>query len=106
MHIMIVNFGLKDLSEADYSRACEEQFAGAFQAVPGLVSKIWLRNAETNTYGGVYVWESREAMLAFQNSELARMVLTNPHFSNATITDFGILEAPTRATNGMLAAAA
>lgn len=106
MHIMIVNFSLEGLSEAGYTRACEEQFAAAFQSVPGLVSKIWLRNTDTNTYGGVYVWENQEAMLAFQQTDLCRMVATYPHFTNLRITDFGILEAPTRATNGMFAAAA
>jgi hypothetical protein len=105
MHIMIVNFQLQDMTGAAYARACEEQFAGAFGAVPGLVSKIWLSNAETNTYGGVYVWESRAAMEAFQKTELFRAVGTNPHFANVRVTDFGVLEAPTRMTNGMLAAA-
>lgn len=106
MHIMIVNFSLKDLSEADYGWACEEKFADAFRRVPGLVSKIWLRNAGTNTYGGVYVWENRAAMLAFQHSELGRTVSTFPHFTNVRVTDFDVLEAPTRTTNGFVAVAA
>ncbi|MEP7367429.1 MAG: YdhR family protein [Acidobacteriota bacterium] len=101
MHIMIVNFHLQHLAEADYMRACEQQIAAAFRAVPGLVSKIWLRNAETNTYGGVYVWESRRAMENFRQSELGQSVGKSPHFAGVTMSDFDVLEAPTRITNGM-----
>ena len=53
MHIQIINFNLKDLSEEDYQAAGEE-LAPAFADVPGLISKVWLANSETNTYGGVY----------------------------------------------------
>ena len=36
--------------------------ASVFGAIPGLVAKYWLADPETNTYGGVYLWESREAL--------------------------------------------
>ena len=54
MHIQIINFRLKDISEEDYRRHCEA-IAPAFANLPGLVSKTWLASPETNTYGGVYV---------------------------------------------------
>ena len=59
MHIQIVNFHLKGLSHNDYAKACEEVFGPAFTQVDGLLSKIWLANAETNTYGGIYTWKDR-----------------------------------------------
>ena len=61
MHIQVVNFHLSDLSDADFRARCDE-IAPAFAEVPGLISKVWLANASTNTYGGVYTWEDREAM--------------------------------------------
>jgi hypothetical protein len=41
MHVQIVNFLLKDISEEDYRRQCEA-IASAFANLPGLVSKTWL----------------------------------------------------------------
>ena len=61
MHIQIINFNLNDLSHEDYSSACNE-IAQTFADLPGLISKHWLANEDTNSYGGVYFWESKEAM--------------------------------------------
>ena len=53
MHIQIINFHLKGISEAEF-RAHRDEVAPAFAEVPGLISKVWLANRSTNTYGGVY----------------------------------------------------
>jgi hypothetical protein len=55
MHIQIVNFRLEGMGEEDY-RGIAEAIAPAFANLPGLVSKTWLADPETDTYGGVYVW--------------------------------------------------
>ena len=102
MHIQIINFHLKDLSEADFRGACDE-LAPAFAEVPGLLSKVWLADPAANTYGGVYAWESREAMEEFSNSELFTAVATNPNFADITSKDFDVLEDPTRVTRGLAA---
>jgi len=100
MHIQVINFHLKDLSEADYVQACAE-LAPAFAEVPGLLSKVWLANPDTNTYGGVYTWESRAAMEEFGTSRLAAAAATNPHFVGITATDFDVVEDLTRVTRGL-----
>ena len=105
MHLMVVNFQLQGMTDAEFVRACEGPVAELFRGVPGLISKTWLRSVETNTYGGVYVWEDRAAMVRYQESELARSVAANPHFVNVTVRDFGVMEVPTRMTNGMVRAA-
>ena len=97
MHIMIINFNLNDLEREQYETVCAE-VAPAFAAVPGLITKHWLANAETNTYGGVYVWENKQAMLDFQESELFAAVGGNPAFANITATDFEVLAAPSAVT--------
>lgn len=71
--------------------------------MPGLISKVWLANASTNTYGGVYTWEDREAMEQYRESELFSAVATNPHFAEVSSTDFGVLEGPTSVTRGLAA---
>lgn len=97
MHIMIVNFSLHGLAKSDYAKACED-LAPAFAAIDGLISKHWLANEETNVYGGVYVWKDRQSMLNFQGSEMFHSIGNNPAFTNASVTDFEILENPSKTT--------
>ena len=100
MHIQVINFHLNDLSETGYRALCDE-VAPAFAEVPGLISKVWLANRSTNTYGGVYSWASREAMEEFSKSELFTAVATNPNLADITSADFGVLEEPSRVTRGL-----
>jgi heme-degrading monooxygenase HmoA len=99
VHVQIVNFQLKDISEEDYRRQCEA-IASAFANMPGLFSKTWLANQETNTYGGVYVWRDLQAMEDYIETDLYKGMLANPHFDNITVKDFAVLENPTRVTRG------
>ena len=100
MHIQIINFHLRGVSEADYRALCDE-VAPAFAEVPGLVSKVWLANSTTNTYGGVYTWASREAMDEYAKSDLFKAVATNPNLEGVTSIDFNVLEEPTSVTRGL-----
>lgn len=102
MHIQVINFQLDGIDEAEYRALCDE-VAPAFAAVPGLVSKVWLASAETNTYGGVYTWADRDAMDEFCRSELFNTVATHPNLAGVTSRDFGVLAGPTAATRGAAA---
>ncbi len=104
MHIQIVNFQLKDMSQEAYEAMCAE-LAPTFAAVPGLISKVWLADAATNTYGGIYTWENQAAYAAYTQSELFAAVAGNPNFAGISSRDFAVLEGPTRVTRGMAAAA-
>ena len=73
MHVQIINFKLKDMSDSDYRKACDD-LAPAFASVPGLMAKVWLASPSTNTYGGVYLWESAEALQEFKQSDLAATI--------------------------------
>jgi len=97
MHILIVNFSLEGVDRAQYEEICDE-VAPAFAEVPGLISKQWLADEESNTYGGVYLWQDRQAMLDYQASELFNGVASNPAFTNVTATDFELLAAPSKVT--------
>lgn len=100
MHIQIVNFNLNNLSHEDYETACNE-IAQTFADLPGLISKHWLSDKNNNTYGGVYFWETHEAMQNYLESDVFSEVANNPSFSNATSKDFAILEGPTKTTRGI-----
>ncbi len=101
MHILVVNFQLEGVSEEDYADLAMS-IAPAFAEVPGLLRKTWLANSETGTYGGVYVWQDRQALMDYQQSELFNTVATHPNLKNITSTDFGVLEGPTAVTRGSI----
>ena len=105
MHIQIVNFRLEGMGDEDY-RGIAEAIAPAFANLPGLVSKTWLADPETDTYGGVYVWQSREAMEAYKETDIYKGMATNPNFAEVTAKDFAVLESPTRVTRGPAAGVA
>ena len=48
MHIQIINFQLNGVTEAEFRTQCDG-LAGAFAALPGLHSKVWLADPATGT---------------------------------------------------------
>lgn len=72
MLVQIVRYrsGLDD----DEVRATVESRAPAYMAVAGLVQKYYLRFPDSDEYGGVYLWASRESFQDFRQSELARTI--------------------------------
>lgn len=105
MHIQVVNFNLNGVDEAGYRALCD-QLAPAFAVMPGLLAKVWLADAATNTYGGVYTWANKAAMQAYMASEIFNNVVNHPNLTNITSKDFGILEGPTEVTHGLATAVA
>lgn len=55
-------------------RETYEARAPRYREIPGLVQKYYLRFPATGEHGAVYVWESREALRAFEESDLARTI--------------------------------
>lgn len=102
MHMQVITFGLDGLTLSAFHELCDS-LAGTWADIPGLVSKVWIENVETNTYGGIYTWESRAAMEAYLQSELFQAVASNPQFSNAASQDFAVIQSPTRITRGLAA---
>lgn len=101
MLVQVVTFNLEGMSDAEFRTACEEQWCAAVAGVPALLSKTWLANSETNTYGGVYLWPDRAAMERYVNSELFRGFAADPRISGIRSEFFNVLEEPSRATNGL-----
>ena len=91
MHIQIINFNLSGISRSEYEAAAAEA-AQPISEMPGLISKRWLANEETNTYGGVYFWETKQHMQDWMDSQIFKDIGANPAFANAKITDFEMIE--------------
>jgi hypothetical protein len=105
MHVLIVNFHLKGITEAEF-RAMSDELAPTFAAVLGLISKVWLADPDTNTYGGVYLWDNEASCLAYQASELFNAVKSHPNLADVTSRQFGVLDGPSRVTRAAGAALA
>ena len=101
MQILIVTFQLDGIDEADYERMTVA-IAPAIAQTPGLLGKAFLADSETNTYGGVYLFESRQAIARYLDSEVTRAVQANPQFVNFSARAFDTIEAATRVTQGRL----
>jgi putative monooxygenase ydhR len=96
-HIQIVTFQLDGLEPEAY-RAHAEEVAPAFTQIPGLRAKAWLANLSTNTYGGVYAWERREAMEAYIGGPIFGALVANPGIADVVTRDFEVMERPTEIT--------
>jgi hypothetical protein len=103
MHTLIVTFELNGLSADAYADLCA-QVAPMFAELPGLITKIWLVDAAANTYGGLYLWESREAIEAYLASETFQNMGASPYFANVTARAFDTLPEATMHTAGPVAA--
>ena len=98
MHIQMVNFKLNEVTRSDYD-ALLEQAAPQFPQIPGLKSKYYLADDEANIYGGVYVWETRQAMLDYQAGEIYQGILDHPGLAEVTSVDFDVIEDHSFATD-------
>jgi hypothetical protein len=103
VEILVINFSLKGMTEAEYRTLCDE-VAPAFAAVPGLVSKVWLADRAHGVYGGVYTFENGAALNAHLASDLGK-VAAIPGLVDISIRRFEVLAEPTAITHGLAPAA-
>ena len=61
------------LSEEELLAIARER-APQFRALEGLVQKYYVRLGEPGRFVGVYLWDSRESLEAFRESELAKSI--------------------------------
>ena len=87
MYIHIINFNITGIDRSQYEAAAMK-LTSVFAAVPGLKRKHWLANEENNTYGGVYIFNSKESHDAFIESKLYAGVKGNPSFTNFSAKSF------------------
>ena len=63
--VTVVRFPMDPAQPADAVRSSFEASAPAYQSIPGLMRKHFLRAEDGTAGGGVYLWESREAAEAW-----------------------------------------
>jgi heme-degrading monooxygenase HmoA len=70
MQIVRIKTNLSEEEILTIAREREPQF----KAIPGLVQKYYINPDAPGEYGGVYVWESRESLAEFRQSDLAATI--------------------------------
>jgi hypothetical protein len=99
VHALFVTYALRDSDPAQHAELCE-QLAPAVAAVPGLVSKTWLANAETGRFGGFYVFDSRAAFERYVASELFDTLTSLGSVYDMATSEFSVARTPTALTGG------
>jgi len=85
----------------DYLKRMVEPDAAVLANVPGLISKVWLKDEEKNSFGGFYLWEDRTAMEAFMRSDLVKAVVSRPFVKNVSSVDFEVNQSASLITRGL-----
>jgi len=91
MHAQVVTFGLDGISEEQFHEASGAD-APTFANLPGLLAKFWLRDPETNTYGGVYIWADQETYEGYIKGEIFNAIKADRHLKNVESRDFGVFD--------------
>ena len=91
MHAQVITFGLNGITEEQFREACGAD-APTFANLPGLLAKIWLRDPETNTYGGLYLWADQETYERYIKGEVFNAIKADQHLKDVESRDFGVFE--------------
>ena len=91
MHAQVVTFELNGITEEQFHEAVGPD-TKTFANLPGLLAKIWLRDPETNTYGGLYLWADQEAFERYIKGEVFNAIKDNQHLKNVESRDFGVFD--------------
>jgi hypothetical protein len=102
--ILQINFKLK-ASIADFEKMCQS-VAQAWAAIPGLRWKIWLLNQQEKEAGGIYLFDSEQALNNFLSSPLAAQVKSHPALYGFSAKPFDVMEEVTAITHGPVTAMA
>ena len=91
MHAQVITFGLNGITEEQWHEAAGAE-APTFAALPDLLAKVWLRDPETNTYGGLYLWDDQEAYERYTKGEVFNAIKADQNLKNVESRDFGVFE--------------
>ena len=101
MNVLLVTFRLPGMDEPTYRRLAQ-RVAPKIAAAPGLVSKTWLADPATHTYGGLVLFDSQQALDAYLASEVIRELRSDPRLTEFSATRYESLAEAGRMTNGLL----
>lgn len=83
------------LSQGELLEKAHER-APEFRAIPGLLQKYYVDRPGEGEYAGVYVWDSRESLAAFRESDLAKSIAAAYQVSEPPSIEIGEILFPLR----------
>ena len=89
MQILQLNFQVTVSCRA-YMKECVP-VAEMIAQTPGLIWKAWIFNEETNTAGGIYLFEDKAALEAYLQGPVMEGLRNSPAFSDITVNRFDVL---------------
>jgi Putative mono-oxygenase ydhR len=98
MHVQVVTYRMAEKTSDPKFIEANQEFAEMMAAVPGLVAMVWLKGADENVYGGLYLWENRTTCETFLAGELWAEVLDDDSALDLTSHDFAVMGELTRIT--------
>ena len=102
--ILQINFRY-NASTSDYEELCRS-VAQAFANIPGMRWKIWLLNDGERQAGGIYLFESEDALNNFLHGPLAAQVKSHPALADFSAKAFDVMGEVTAITHGPILAMA
>lgn len=101
LHAQLITYQLEGISVKEYKKQMVKPDGPILAKVDGLISKVWLADEEKNSYGGFYVWESKEHMETFMKSDLVKAVVSRPFVTNVNSVDYQINKKASKVTRGL-----
>ena len=104
MPILQINFKL-NVSADEYASACQ----GVVQAiadVAGLRWKIWILNEQEKEAGGIYFFDTEQALSDYLSGPIVAQLKIHPALRDVTAKRFHVMEELTSATRGPVSAMA
>jgi len=62
-----------NLPEEELLNRAKEREAN-FKSIPGLIQKYYIKTNIEGEYGGVYIWDSKQSLQKYQESDLAKSI--------------------------------
>ena len=98
MPVLQINFKLNIPAGAYASNSRE--VVEAIAAVSGLRWKIWILNEEEKEAGGIYFFDTDQALNDYLSGPLVAGMKNHPAFANVTVKRFQVIEELTSITRG------
>ena len=98
MPILQINFKL-NVPADDYALTCQSVVQGIAD-VSGLRWKIWILNKQEQEAGGIYFFDTEQALSDYLSGPIVAQLANHPAFTDVTAKRFDVMEELTNATRG------
>lgn len=99
-YAQIFTYTLELDSKEEYIKQFVDPFAQTISEAPGLISKVWMADFETQ-FSSFYLWETKEDMEAFMATPEINVVANLPFLKDLKIVAIPVVEEASKITRGV-----